>query len=448
MDEGHTKVSGGLPIELSEQLNSICSSSGFRRSSRLQRFLRYVVEQATFAPDKPLKETQIAIDVFDRRPDFDPLIDPIVRVEAGRLRLRLTEYFAGPGQNDKIFIEIAKGGYLPKFRRQQQRRGKVEASGAAYRLYLKGRYFWDKRSAQSIAKAAEYYRQALAADPGFALGYVGIADCNLILATFEFAPAEPMIAKARAAAESVLKQGALLAEAHTTLGCIKAFFHHQWQEAEASFRLAIELDQNYPIARQWQGMCYCARGRLHEGLTALRTGAERDPLSLMVNTQLACGLYIARRYAEAEETCSLVLEMDPNFWPARYFRGLTYEQQGLFAQAVRDLQQAIEFSGGNCLAPAALAHVHACAGGRRDAQRILRQLQQQSSLYISPWALALAYSGLGETERAIRLLGQGVAARSPQPAIFLSTEPRLDCLRSDRRFRELQSGLYHTNVTG
>jgi hypothetical protein len=116
MDEGNTKNSPELAIDLAEQLNSICSSSGFRRSSRLQRFLRYVVEQARFAPDKPLKETQIAIDVFDRRPDFDPLIDPIVRVEAGRLRLRLTEYFAGPGQNDEIFIEIAKGGYLPSFR--------------------------------------------------------------------------------------------------------------------------------------------------------------------------------------------------------------------------------------------------------------------------------------------------------------------------------------------
>jgi tetratricopeptide (TPR) repeat protein len=405
-----------------------------------------VVEHAISAPDRPLKETQIAIAVFDRRADFDPLIDPIVRVEAGRLRLRLTEYFAGPGQNDKTFIEIAKGGYLPSFRRQHRRRGKIDASGAAYRLYLKGRYFWDKRSAESIAKAAEYYRQALGVDPGFTLGYVGIADCNLILATFEFATPEPLIAKARAAAESALKQGALLAEAHTTLGCIKAFYDHQWREAEASFQLAIEIDPDYPVARQWLGMCHCACGQLDEGLTALRAGAERDALSLMVNTQLGCGLYIARRYAEAEETCNLVLEMDPNFWPARYFRGLTYEQEGLFAQAVRDLHQAIELSGGNSLPLAALVHVHARAGGRRDALRIIRQLQLEDSRFISPWALALAHAGLGDTERAISLLGQGVAARSPYTAIFLSTDPRLDWLRSDPRFREIEAKLYRAAV--
>jgi tetratricopeptide (TPR) repeat protein len=318
----------------------------------------------------------------------------------------------------------------------------VDASSAAYRLYVKGRYFWDKRSAEGIAKAAEYYRQALGVDPGFTLGFVGIADCNLILATFEFAAPEPLIAKARTAAESVLKHAALLAEAHTTLGCLKAFYDHQWREAEASFQLAIEIDPNYATVWQWQGMCHCACGRLDEGLTALRTGAERDPLSLMVNTQLACGLYIARRYAEAEETCSLVLEMDPNFWPARYFRGLTYEQQGRFAQAVRDLQHAIKSSGGNCLPLAALAHVHARAGGRRDAQRLLRQLRQESTMYASPWALTLVYAGLGDTERALRLLGEGIAARSPQTAIFLSMEPRLDCLRSDPRFQQLEAKLY------
>lgn len=161
----------------------------------------------------------------------------------------------------------------------------------------------------------------------------------------------------------------------------------------------------------------------------------------MVNTQLACGLYIARRYAEAEDTCYLVLEMDPNFWPARYFRGLTYEQQGLFAQGVRDLQQATESSGGNCPPRAALAHVRARAGGRRDAQRIVRQLQQERSKYVSRWSLALAYAGIQESERALELLREGVTMRSPQPAIFRTTEPRLDYLRSDPRFQELRAEL-------
>lgn len=449
MDDSQTKAPGApaIPAEVAEEVNLICRSSGFRRSPRLQRFLRYVVEQATRGPGKPLKEMEIAIAVFDRRPDFDPQIDPIVRVEAGRLRLRLTEYFAGAGQNDKVFVEISKGGYLPSFRTQQLRRGKVDGSGAAYRLYLKGRYFWDKRSAESIAKAEEYYRRALAVDPGFTLAYAGIADCNLILATFEFQPPEKFIGKAKAAAESILRYGAPLAEAHTTLGCIQAFYDRDWQNAEASFQLATKLDPNYSTAWQWQGMCRCALGRTGAGISDLRTGAERDPLSLMVNTQLACGLYMAERYAEAEDTCNLVLEMDPNFWPACYFRGLIYEQQGLFAQAVRDLQQAIESSGGDCLPRAALAHVHARAGGRRDAQRIVRQLQQERSKYVSRWSLALAYAGLQESERALKLLRESVTMRSPQPAIFLCTEPRLDYLRSDPRFQQLRADLGQSSAT-
>jgi tetratricopeptide (TPR) repeat protein len=442
MGEGDDNLSSAVPADLEEELQLICGSQGFRRSVRLQRFLRHVVERATSAPDVPLTERQIARVVFDRRADFDPHIDPIVRVEAGRLRLRLTEYFAGAGQNDTIIIEIPRGGYFPTFRRQRQRGEAIDHGDAAYRLYLKGRYFWDKRSAESIAKAADYFRQAYAADAGFTRALTGIADCHLILATFEFAEPGPPIANARAAAESALRHDAQLAEARATVGCIQALYDRRWREADASFQLAMEIDRSYPPAWQWRGMCFCARGRLNDGLAALQAGAERDPVSLMVNTQLACGLYMARRYAEADESCSLVLEMDPNFWPARYFRGLTYEQQGKFAQAVRDLQAALDASGGNCLPRAALAHVHAQAGGQRDARRILRQLEREASPYVSPWALALVHAGLGDADRALGLLADAVGLRSLQAGLFLKTDPRLDPLRSVPRFKELESTLY------
>ena len=311
MEAGNSHLSSAVPADMEEALQLICSSPGFRRSFRLQRFLRHVVERGTSAPARPLTEREIARAVFDRRADFDPQIDPIVRVEAGRLRLRLTEYFAGPGQHDKIIIEIGRGGYLPTFRRQRQPGGRIDRGDAAYRLYLKGRYFWNKRSAESIAKAADYFRQAHAVDAAFTPALAGIADCHLVLATFEFTEPGPPIANARAAAESALRHDAQLAEAHATLGSIQALYDHRWHNADASFQLAMEIDPSYPPAWQWRGMCSCARGRLDEGLAALQAGAERDPLSLMVNTQVACGLYMARRYAEADEACSLVLEMDP-----------------------------------------------------------------------------------------------------------------------------------------
>jgi Flp pilus assembly protein TadD len=151
---------------------------------------------------------------------------------------------------------------------------------------------------------------------------------------------------------------------------------------------------------------------------------------------------MAKRYAEADEACSLVLEMEPTFWPARYFRGLTYEQQERFAQAIRDLQTALDASGGNCLPRAALAHVHAQAGGQRDARRILRQLERDASPYVSPWALALVHAGLGDAERALGRLEEAVGLRSLQAGIFLKTDPRLDPLRSVPRFAALEDALY------
>ena len=433
-------LSSAVPADLEEELQLVCGSPGFRRSVRLQRFLRHVVERGTSASDMPLTERQIARVVFDRRVDFDPQIDPIVRVEAGRLRLRLTEYFAGAGQHDKIIIEIPRGGYLPAIRRQRPRGGRIDRGDAAYRLYLKGRYFWDKRTAESIAKAADYFRHAV--DAGFTRALTGIADCHLTLATFEFAEPGPPITNARAAAESALRHDAQLAEPRATVGCIQALYDHRWHDADTSFQLALQIDPTYPPAWQWRGMCFCARGRLGDGLAALQAGAERDPVSLMVNTQLACGLYMARRYAEADDSCSLVLEMDSHFWPAHYFRGLTYEQQGKFAQAVRDLQAALDTSGGNCLPHAALAHVHAHAGGQRDARRILRQLERGASSYVSPWALALVYAGMRDADRALALLEDAVGLRSLQAALFLKTDPRLDRLRSVPRFKALEDRLY------
>jgi tetratricopeptide (TPR) repeat protein len=379
MGESEVNPSVRMPPELADRLHTICASEGFRRSPRLQRFLRYVVQEALSSPDRPLKEVQIAANVFDRRPGFDPQIDPIVRVEAGRLRLRLTEYYAGPGQDDPILIEIGKGGYLPTFRQgpgEVPRRGtEGVANTSAYRLYLKGRYFWGKRTAEGLKKANEYYLRALAADSAFALAKIGIADCHLVSATFEFAAPERTVEKAREAAETVLQQSSLHAEAHTTLACIKAFYDRDWRAAKAGFKRAIAIDPNYATAWQWHGVCCCALGRLTEGLAALKTGMECDPLSPMTNTLLACGLYLAKRYEEAEAASNLALEMYPDFWPARYFLGLIYEQRNLFAQAVRELRHAAELSGGNSLPLAALAHAHAGAGGRRDAMAILTELE-------------------------------------------------------------------------
>lgn len=395
-----TRSSTSPPIDpsiIARLLDSICCSPGFRRAPQLQRFLRYVVTQGILESGAALKESQIAIDVLHRDSSFDSQVDPIIRVEAGRLRLRLTEYYAGPGSHDDIVIEIPKGGYRPVFHFQTKRTDLSNSrvtvpTSAAHSLYVKGRYFWDKRTAEGLGKAVEYYHRALAVDPEFTLAFLGIADCHLVLATFEWESPALMFPRAKSAAESALATGTHLAEAHTTLACVKALYEGDWLGAETGFKRALEINPNYANGWQWLGLCCCALGRFGEGLPALRIAAERAPLSLMASTQLACGL------------------------------------------------------GGNVLPVAALAHARVRAGSPWDAMKILPKLQRQEPAHSSLWALALVYLGLGEQTRALELLSASIAERSPQTALFLSGEPRLDSLRAEPAFREMEKRLYGSAI--
>ena len=166
--------------EIGLLVERIAESPGFRRSSRLQRFLRYVTEHAVNSPGQPLKEIQVAMAVFDKDASFEPRLDPIVRVEAGRLRLRLLEFYVQSESAESIGIEISRGGYVPTFRVLRPT-GRAQTdpdilNPAAHRLYLKGRFFWAKRSSADLTKAADYFRRALAVDSGYARGYLGLAD--------------------------------------------------------------------------------------------------------------------------------------------------------------------------------------------------------------------------------------------------------------------------------
>jgi hypothetical protein len=196
------------PSALGALLDRIVGSSGFRRSFRLQRFLRYVTEEAVNSPGRPLKEIQVAMAVFDKDAGFEPRLDPIVRVEAGRLRLRLLEYYAERGEKESIIIEIPRGGYVPNFRvlapPQQEPGANATENRVAYRLCLKGRYFWSKRTAADLAKAVDYFRRALAVDPSYATAYLGLADCYVVLGYFGFAPPGEVCPRAKAAAAAAL----------------------------------------------------------------------------------------------------------------------------------------------------------------------------------------------------------------------------------------------------
>ena len=320
--------------EVGQLVDRIAESPGFRRSSRLQRFLRYVTEYAVHSPGEPLKEIQVAMAVFDKAASFDPQLDPIVRVEAGRLRLRLLEFYVQSESAESISIEIPRGGYIPTFRVLRPT-GRVQTdpdmrNPAAHRLYLKGRFFWAKRSSADLTKAADYFRRALAVDSSYARGYLGLADCSVVLGYFGFALPVDVCRRAKAAAVGALNIDPSCSEAHATIASLAAI--HEWDKDRAAegFQRAIDLRPDYAFAHQLHGVSLLAWNRFEEGVAALRTAGQLDPLAPMVETQLAAGLYVTGRHAEAEESCQTALELEPSFWPAHYFLGLTLQQECRF----------------------------------------------------------------------------------------------------------------------
>ena len=429
--------------EIGLLVERIAESPGFRRSSRLQRFLRYVTEHALNIPGQPLKEIQVAMAVFDKDVNFDPRLDPIVRVEAGRLRLRLLEFYVQSETAESIGIEIPRGSYAPSFRRLRPR-GQAQTdpemlNPAAHRLYLKGRFFWAKRSSADLTKAADYFHRALAVDSSYARGYLGLADCSVVLGYFGFASPVDVCRRAKAAAIGALNIEPWCSEAHATIASLAAM--HEWDKdrATAGFQRAIDLQPEYAFAHQLHGVSLLAWNRFEEGLAALRTAEQLDPLAPMVETQLAAGLYVTGRHAEAEEACQTALELEPNFWPAHYFLGLTLEQECRYGEAIRELRRAAHLSAGNPLTLGSLGHAYAGAGKPAEAVRVLNDLQsrQANGTYVPPFAMALIRVGLGDENAAFEMLEDAAKERSPLLGLWLTTEPRLAELRSHSRYSKL-----------
>jgi pentatricopeptide repeat protein len=428
--------------EIGQLVDRIAESPGFRRSSRLQRFLRYVTEYAVNSPGQPLKEIQVAIAVFDKDANFDPRLDPIVRVEAGRFRLRLLEYYAGAGAEEAIFIEIPLGRYLPNFRLVQPARPPDVGNNedpVSRSFYLKGRYFWGKRTAAGLAKAAEYFCRALAINSGYARAYLGLADCYAILGTFGFAPPREAYPRAKASATAALTIDPQLAEAHTTLATLSALYEWDRDAAGAGFRRVIDMRSGYAFAHQMYGVSLLAWQRSEEGLAALKTAEQLEPLAPLIETQLAAGLYVTGKNAEAEEACRAALELEPDFWPAHYFQGLICEQECRYQEAVRELGKAVELSEGNPQTIGSLAHVYASAGERSEACQLFEELESRRCRgdYVPPFVMALVRTGFFDKDAAFEALEKAFHERSPYLGLWLTTEPRLEFLRSDRRFVDL-----------
>jgi tetratricopeptide (TPR) repeat protein len=573
-----------MMVDVLQAIERVCESDPFRRSPRLRRFLKFITQQALDHPNESIKEYAIATTVYDKDPSFDPRIDPIVRVEASRLRLRLMEYYAGPGRNDETVIVLRKGTYLPTFSRNteresfsnrldlpgqlpsdsvivlpfvndtgdseldylsdglgysltaalsestnlrvipfnvarnfrrgfnprsvadevgvrtllagaiQRRKSEIRAQielidGAQNRLvwskqyrwaaaqrelidddlprlvahdlhamygldtrkkprpasiaecsrhYAIGRFFWNKRSVQGLNKAVTSFRQALEADPTFAPAYAGLADSYIALGTFGILPPHLALPRASAAALRALEIEPEMAEACVSLATAKAFYERNWEGAGRDYRQALKIAPDYATGHQWYGCFLFAQGAFEDAIVELKTAQELDPLSLMISAQFASGYFFAGEYDAARNICETTLELDPQFWVARWFLGMTLEQMGQLDAAIEQLDRAVQTSNRSVLAVSALGHAYALAGREQNAKELLAELGSRGHKYYVPaYAGAVIEAGLGNGPASIKQLNAACEEASPLVALFVAADPRLNPLRSAKEFASI-----------
>jgi serine/threonine-protein kinase len=304
-------------------------------------------------------------------------------------------------------------------------------------LTLRGRLQWNRRYPDAIRQGIVLFQQAIERDPSYAPAYAGLADCYLMLAFLEALPPNEVVERARAAAMRAIQLDRALAEPHASLGYLSGFFEWDLNTAEAELREAIRLEESYAWAPHWLGILIVARGRFEESIELTKRARTLDPLSPIIATAVGIPYHFSRRYDEAATHYQRVLEMEPNFAPAHYYIGLTYEQRRQFEQAQEHLLKSAEITGRVGLFLAALGHCYGLSGRSDDARAALNELHNQTAQrYVSPYNLLIVHIGLGEVEQAYRSLEQALQEHSAWLHL-LPVDPRFDPLRAESRFREL-----------
>jgi TolB-like protein/DNA-binding winged helix-turn-helix (wHTH) protein/Tfp pilus assembly protein PilF len=309
----------------------------------------------------------------------------------------------------------------------------------AYESYLKGRYFWNRRSEEGLNRAIEYFQQAIEKDPQYALAYAGLADCYGLTATtiVGSVPSTEAAPRTKAAALKALEIDDSLAAAHTTLATMRFNYDWDWLAAESGFHRALELDPSYATAHQRYSLYLMAMGRTKDSLAEINRARELDPLSMSINFSLGWRLYLGRQYDQAIEQLRNTIEMDPSFLLTHVVLGQAYEQKQEYSRAIAELQKAMALSPESAMIHGALGRAFAVAGKNQEARNELAELVRLSRRhYVSPFYVALVHAGLGEKDEAINWLDKAFQDRS-NGLVFLKMDPELDSLRTLPRFQAL-----------
>lgn len=306
----------------------------------------------------------------------------------------------------------------------------------AYDLYLKGRYFWNKRTPEGFRQAADYFQQAIQKDPNYGRAYAGLADTFSLMSTWYMGPQDELMPKARAGALRALELDESLADAHASLGLIKENYDYDWPGAEKEFRRAIQLNSQYATAHQWYAEFLTWQGRFPEAFAESEEARQLDPLSLIIATDHASILYHARQYEGALKQCRSVLELDPNFVHARDQMIPSDLQLGRYDEAIEGINRWV-VRGDEVWVLAWKAAIDGRAGHLEEARRSLAKLEQLSGSRadcIPP--LLVAYSGTGQNQRVIELLERAYAEHS-NAVVQIKVDPIYDAMRGDPRFKDL-----------
>jgi len=308
----------------------------------------------------------------------------------------------------------------------------------AYNLYLKGRYFWNKRTEDGIKEAIEYFNAAIEKDTNYALAYAGLADCHNMILSYEYGSSKDgmynIFQKGKNAAIKALKIDSTLAEAYTSLAYVKLLYEWNWNGALKDLERAIQLNPDYGTAHQWYANCLTVFKRHDEAIAEAKRARELDPFSPIINRNVGRRLYFARQYDQAIEESLRALNINPYFFPTHWTLGLTYLQKGMFSEAILEMQKAVRYSEDNIYIQALLGYVYGATGNYSQAKAILNGLIETSNeVYVPSISYSIIYIGLGDNDNAFSWLEKAYEERSGD-LIYLTTNPIYDPLRLDQRF--------------
>jgi TolB-like protein/Flp pilus assembly protein TadD/class 3 adenylate cyclase len=347
---------------------------------------------------------------------------------------KLTDIFAVESEIAKAVADTLQA----KLTGSQERAISAKPTGnlEAYQFYLRGRYYWNRRTAGGLKRALDQFQQAADRDPTFALAYVGLADCYLQLEEYASTPSSETLPKARAAAQRALQIDNSLGEAHTSLGLIDVYLR-QFEEAEKEYKRGIELNPSYPTAHHWYSVYLLTQGRLDEAIAEIKRAQELDPLSPVISDHLTICYFFKGDLNAGIEQCRKIIELDPNYPRAHGHLGWAYLKQGREQQVVAELQKGVEVSGGGSQELGFLGYGYGALGKRSEAMAILGELKERYARRESlAMYIAAVYTGLGDKDQAFAWLERDFQARTGMLNVIIFRPP-YDTLRDDPRFADL-----------